>query len=323
MDRENFETTGRKDLTVTKPVYVLLYHPWMDGFKECFAAHLSWLKDHRFESIRLHDLVQYMRGEEARVPEHPVAITLDDGTTESVTIAYPLLKKYGFIGTVFAPTAKQYISVSGSDWWERVEGEGILEIEGHSHTHALVFVNDRVEDFYAKRKQGREPIMKGMDRRSGAPIFGLGYELVSRRFFPDHDLMDLCVEYVRKQKGSFFKRRDWKEELLALVSKYPKDRGRYEAEEEARKRIEEELERSKSMIEQTIGGGKKVKFFAYPFGAYNTDLVEQVKQAGYAGALTTDPGGNYEGDDPFAIKRITISDENSFGGLSHILGPIL
>lgn len=313
----------KKSLTSDKPVYVLLYHPWLDGFKECFATHLSWLKDNHFESIPLGSLVQYMRGEEVRIPERPVAITLDDGTIESYTFAYPLLKKYGFVGTVFALTANKYIKISGLDWWKEVEVEGVLRIEGHSHTHALIFVNDHVEDFYIKKKQSREPILKWLDTRSGAPIFGLGYELVSRRFFPHQDLMDMCVEYVRRRESSFLRKKHWKEELFDLVSKYPKDRGRYETEEEARKRIEEELELSKSIIEETLGNGKKVQFLAYPFGAYNGNLIEQVKKAGYVGALTTDPGGNNKGDDPFTIRRMTISDENSFGGLSHILQPIL
>jgi len=309
-----------KSLSFEKPIYVLLYHPWMDGFKEYFTAHLSWLRENGFESIPLENLIHYLRGEEILIPERPIALTLDDGTIENYDIAYPLLKKNGFIGTVFALTANKYIEMSGKDWWKEVEGEGVLRIEGHSHTHSFIFVNNHVDDFYIRESHDREPIIKGLDPRPGAPIFGLAYELVSQRFFPRRELMDMCVDYVRKDGGkNFFKRKHWKKELLRLISKYPKDRGRYETEEGKGKRIREELELSKTIIEEVVGNGKKVKFFAYPFGAYEPHLIEYLRLAGYTGAFTTNPGGNHKGEDPFLIKRMTILEENSFGGLSQIL----
>jgi len=119
-------------------------------------------------------------------------------------------------------------------------------------------------------------------------------------------------------KARFFKRENWKEELLRLVSGYAKGRGRYETVEEKGKRIQEELDLSKTIIRETIGSGKEVHFFAYPFGAYDSELVQHLKESGYIGAFTTDAGGNRVGDDPWLIKRMVISEENSFGGLSKI-----
>lgn len=311
---------GIKSSDFNKPIYVLLYHPWLGGFKDYFTAHLSWARENGFESISLKNLIQYLKGEEVLIPERPIVITFDDGTIENYTIAYPLLEKYGFTGTVFAPTAHEYIKTSGTDWWKKVDSEGILKIEGHSHTHALTFVSDQVEDFYIGKKQNLEPYVKGLDRRLGAPIFGLGYELVSKRFIPRKKLMDMCVDYVNGKGGrAFFEREDWKGELFRIVSNHEGDRGRYETEGEKRKRIEEELKLSKKSIEETIGHGEKVNFFAYPFGAYDADLMEYLKHAGYIGAFTTSPGGNRKGEDPFLIKRMMILEENSFGGLSNIL----
>ena len=168
-------------VALTKSIFVLLYHPWLEGFTEYFTAHLSYLRENGFESILLKDLIQYLKGEEVLIPERPIAITLDDGTIENYTIAYPLLKKYRFIGTVFAPTAQKYIRKSGKDWWKEVEEKGTLRIESHSHTHSLIFVSNRIEDFYIGKTPNLEPYVKGLDKRYGAPIFGLGYELVSQR----------------------------------------------------------------------------------------------------------------------------------------------
>ncbi len=307
-----------------KPIYVLLYHPWMNGFQESFTVHLSWLRQNKFESIPLGSLLHYLKGEEVLIPERPIVITLDDGTIEDYTIAYPLLKKNGFFGTDFALTADKYIRFSGKDWWEEVECEGVLSIEGHSHTHALTFINDRVEDFYIDKNEYREPILKGLDERCGTPIFSLGYELVSKRFIPQEDLMDECAQYVNQNGGkAFFEREDWREELFRIVSKYEGNRGQYESEEGKKERIKEELELSKRIIEETIGNGKKVNFFAYPFGAFDSDLIKYLKEADYRGAFTTEPGGNHTGDDPFLIKRMTILEEDSFGGLANILKEYL
>ena len=131
--------------------------------------------------------------------------------------------------------------------------------------------------------------------------------------------MDMCVNYVVEHGGaSFFKREDWRDELLGLVSKYPYDRGHYETEQEMESRIREELVLSRAIIQETIGTGKEVLFFAYPFGAYDSDLIGYLKNSGYMGALTTEAGGNHGGDDPFLIKRMVILEENSFGGLGNI-----
>ena len=309
-----------KDSAFIKPIYVLLYHPWLEGFEEYFIVHLSWLRENEFETISLESLLQYLKGEEVLLPKRPIAITLDDGSIEDYTVAAPLLKKYRFDGTVFAPTAPKYVKNSGKEWWKEVEEKGTLRIESHSHTHSLIFINDQIEDFYHGQTPNLEPYVKRLDRRYGAPIFGLGYELVSKRFVPEKALIDRCVAYVKNQGGmGFFSRKDWKEELFQIVSEHRGDPGEYETKKEMGKRIRKELSMSKTIIQEAVGNGKEVHFFAYPFGAFDSDLIKYLKEAGFQGAFTTEPGGNRKGDDPFLIKRMTVLEENSFGGLANIL----
>lgn len=313
-----------KHLDFNKPVYVLLYHPWLNGFKDYFEIHLAWLRENRFESILLEDLILYVKGKDVSIPERPVVMTFDDGTIENYTVVYPLLKKYGFTGTVFAPTAEEYINQSGKEWWKGVEREGVLRVEGHSHTHSLVFINDRVEGFYTGASSEPKPPIKGMDNRLGSPLFGQGYELVSTRFIPCREFVEACVDYARKRGGElFFREEHWKNEMLQFVLEYRGDRGRYEIERERKARIEEELWVSKKIIEDEIGGGKKVCLFAYPFGAYHVDLIEPLKKLGYKCAFTTHLGGNRKGDDPFLLKRMMILSDDSFGGIESIFKEFL
>jgi hypothetical protein len=136
--------------------------------------------------------------------------------------------------------------------------------------------------------------------------------------------MDMCVDYVNgKGGGAFFEREDWKGELFRIVSNYEGDRGRYEEEGERGKRIREELELSKRIIEEVIGNGKEVQFFTYPFGAYNSNLIEYLQHSGYVGAFTTHPGGNLKGENPYLVKRMMILAKDSFEGLEKIFKEYL
>jgi hypothetical protein len=183
----------------------------------------------------------------------------------------------------------------------------------------LVFINDQVEDFFVRGSPDRKPIIKGLEEKAGAPIFGLGYELVSRRFIPDPELVERCIDTVKSQGRGFDEHGDWRKALMNLVSAYERPRGRYETDGEKHDRIREELERSKTFIENVLGRGKEVRFLAYPFGAYDSDLVDYLAPLGYMGAFTVQPGGNCRGDSPYLLKRMNIENGASFGGLESIL----
>ena len=66
-----------------------------------------------------------------------------------------------------------------------------------------------------------------------------------------------------------------------------------------KKQLEFEVEYSKKTIEDKIG--KRVKYFSYPFGRYNRDVIEAVRDAGYEKAFALRNGG---GD--YAIPRIGV-----------------
>jgi peptidoglycan/xylan/chitin deacetylase (PgdA/CDA1 family) len=53
---------------------------------------------------------------------------------------------------------------------------------------------------------------------------------------------------------------------------------------------------------------KPVNCFSYPIGGFNDRIRELVIDAGYELAVATSPGLNYSNSDPFAIKRVRISE---------------
>jgi peptidoglycan/xylan/chitin deacetylase (PgdA/CDA1 family) len=52
--------------------------------------------------------------------------------------------------------------------------------------------------------------------------------------------------------------------------------------------LKRELREAKDILEKRFG--RSVRFFAYPYGDYNTDIVGEVKEAGYLMAFTTERG---------------------------------
>jgi peptidoglycan/xylan/chitin deacetylase (PgdA/CDA1 family) len=65
-----------------------------------------------------------------------------------------------------------------------------------------------------------------------------------------------------------------------------------------------ELEESSRIIEEQLG--TKPRYFAYPSGAYNRQVEELVRQAGYRAAFTVRYGQAGLESDPLAIERIPI-----------------
>ncbi len=88
-----------------------------------FRRHLSYLRDHGFESISLSDVVR----SERPLPSRPVAITFDDGYQCLYEQAFPALEELGFGGTVFLVAG----ALGASNTWEQAVGdvaEPLLEL---------------------------------------------------------------------------------------------------------------------------------------------------------------------------------------------------
>ena len=65
-----------------------------------------------------------------------------------------------------------------------------------------------------------------------------------------------------------------------------------------------EIRDSKRILEERLG--KPIRFFAYPYGKFNSQIKDMVKEVGYLGAFSTLPGKNGIDDDPFLLRRILI-----------------
>lgn len=70
--------------------------------------------------------------------------------------------------------------------------------------------------------------------------------------------------------------------------------------------ITEEIAGSKKALESLIG--RPVTSFSYPMGRITPAARQAVVDAGYSVAVVTNPGKRIRNDDPFALKRLRISE---------------
>lgn len=72
--------------------------------------------------------------------------------------------------------------------------------------------------------------------------------------------------------------------------------------------LKKEIYDSKNKLEAILN--RPVNCFSYPVGGFNKEIKNMVIDAGYTVAVSTSPGLSYPNDDPFAIKRIRISESS-------------
>jgi len=86
--------------------------------------------------------------------------------------------------------------------------------------------------------------------------------------------------------------------------------------EKDQKKLNDEILGSKERIEQELG--KKISTFSYPFGAYNDQIIELVKNAGYTSARDIVNGVSHKKADLYKLKAYFITD--NFSRFARIVG---
>jgi peptidoglycan/xylan/chitin deacetylase (PgdA/CDA1 family) len=300
---------------------------------EEFEAQLQFLKRNGYQTLvadELYDCLTKTRP----IAERSIVLTFDDGWKNLWTVAFPLLKAYGFRAVCLlipglirdeanaVPTFESHALCSWEEIHEMHES-GVIDFQSHSMYHALVCTGERIRDFmhpgfetYAMNLDVPLYTSNGAENASrclewGTPIYESAPSFAGRqRYFDDEQLREHCVHYVRNNGGqNFFRQSYWRRRLREVTDEYQRthpSRGHYEQESELRTRLYDDLVQSKQMIEKRLPG-KTVRHFCYPWWIGSEIAVELSKRAGYItnfwGAV---PGRrtNRAGDDPYQIPRL-------------------
>jgi peptidoglycan/xylan/chitin deacetylase (PgdA/CDA1 family) len=261
-------------------------------------AQLATLRDHASVLPLSRALIALANGDP--LPARSVALTFDDGYTDALDVAVPLLQRYALPATFFLVPG--FIERTCDAWWERL-GWAVMSAS-------------RNEVLW----RGRRMRLSRRWQRFVALEWLLGQLKRMDRATRDHsveELVDRLSPIGRPPTPAMFL--DWKgcREVAAhgieigshsathmiLGNEDPDDQ--FQDLASSRKILESQLE-------------VPIELLAYPNGRrtdYSRDTVRAAQRAGYTYAVTTEHGWNDVSTSPFELSRIIVSPRYGNAGL--------
>ncbi len=256
-----------------------------------FSALLDWISE-RYAVVELEALANHLGSTPANGRPY-AAITFDDGWKDLFPHALPLLRARGLPATVFLPV--RFIGTERHFWQERLQ-----------------FILQAVESL-GRTDLGREaaPHFPWAARLDGRPDYaGLRRLLMSRATAEADEFVDwmaeLCPRVEWDSTRAFL---TWDE--VGRMQDAGISFGSHtlnhvlltQADAETARR---EIKGSRRELQERLG--RPVRGFAYPWGAHNARLAQQVADAGYVFAVTTEEMLVRGTPSPWRIPRVFISD---------------
>jgi peptidoglycan/xylan/chitin deacetylase (PgdA/CDA1 family) len=131
----------------TAQTLIFCYHRLVDKIRypgteitpAAFEAEMKELKDKGITVISMQDLLAWKRGEK-NIPPRCAVITFDDGWETQYSVAWPILKKFGYPFTMFIYTEGVRggaLGGGGAITWEQLADmrDNGVDIQAHSETH--------------------------------------------------------------------------------------------------------------------------------------------------------------------------------------------
>ena len=140
-------TPAPQPVNLKSEVIVLCYHRFVDKPKDSlaikpadFEAQMQALKDNGIIVISMEDFLAWRRGEKG-IPEKAAIVSIDDGYLSGYSVAWPILKKFGYPFTMFLYT--DYIKGGPKSGGQSISWDQLAEmrdagvdIEGHTVSHS-------------------------------------------------------------------------------------------------------------------------------------------------------------------------------------------
>lgn len=245
-----------------------------------------------FNVITFRALEEYR--DNGKFPENSLIITFDDGYKDNYTNAYPILKKYGLPATIFLTTG--YIGTNRLFWWDKVA----YIIKKTEEEELEISLNRDIYRFdLSSLDLKREAIpkviklLKGLRNDTREVAFQeMGKKLKVTIDSSMAESVLLTWEEVKEMSHNGI-------EFGAHTVNHPIFSWILHSE------MEKEVISSKKDIEMNISLPSVA--FVYPDIYYDELSKEAVKKAGFQFACTLKQGINEDYNDPYELKRITIS----------------
>lgn len=281
----------RRQVAEDPRITVLTYHGVAPAD---FERHLRWLTA-RYRVVPLVEAVEWIRGG-GRDEGRRVVITFDDGYKSFHRDLWPLLKKYRAPAALFA--VSEFIGTDRLLWWD------VIEVLLRRATATAVVVRGRRWPLdraalaaHAKTLEEPDKLRWIEDLRAALGLelpraAGTGLELCTWE-----EMRELAADPLVTIGGHTC--------THPILSRVPAEVAR------------REIERGKAILEERLQ--RPVRFFAYPNGRavdFGEDHVEQLRAAGFEGALTTVEGLCGRGADLFRLPRKNVGAQFSTAALA-------
>lgn len=231
---------------------------------------------------------------QGRLPAAAAVITFDDGYADNLTVATPILRRYGISATFFIATA----FLDGGRMWndEVIEASRAApagEIDWTEFGLGRHLVSDA-----ASRVHCYSTALKQLKYRPHAERAAMTREIAQRAGLSEHCELMLTSQQLTELKANGM-------EIGAHTHTHPILENLPDT--EAEKEIIEGRSRLESMLDEPV------RIFAYPNGVPGRDYSERhpamLKRLGFDAAVSTAPGYAQTGTDPRQLPRFTPWDK--------------
>ncbi len=155
----------------TAGAMVLCYHNIEDTTKskaltitvKQFEEEMEALKTNGFTVIGMQDFIAWRKGEK-NIPKKSCIITIDDGWLSGYTVAWPILKKYGYPFTMFIYV--NYVGTGGKSLsWAQLEEmrDAGVDIQSHTYSHSSLKIPGGGQDKTNSAKVKQDVATLGLD----------------------------------------------------------------------------------------------------------------------------------------------------------------
>ena len=238
-----------------------------------------------------------------RLPPRAVCVTFDDGYADNLTVAGPILARFGVPATVFVASG----FLDGRIMWNDRVIESVRAAEGPELDLSDLGLGAYSVMESAARASAVRDILRALKYRPVDEREELCQE-IARRYVPDLRTPMLTRDQVRRlhRLGMSIGGHTVNHPILTALSL-----------EAARG----EIAANKEDLEGVLG--ERIRHFAYPNGTPKRDFTlehaQMTKSVGYAAAFTTQPGVTGQASDRYLLPRFTPWDANNLKFLTRLL----
>lgn len=284
-----------------------------------FQEHLDVLCA-RTRPMRLSELIRGMA--DGTLPDRAAAVTFDDGYSDNLTVARPLLQRYDVPATVFVATG--YLNGQREFWWDELER--LLLWPGILPSTLRLSINERIFEWdlagtgeYGGEAFDRNRAWSILDRCDASPRHQIHRSLHQQlRPLPERE-REAVLDQLRLQAQMAAAVRPTHrtlrpEELVHLADGELVEVGAHTETHPVLAAItpsaqEHEIRRSKRRLEDILG--REVRSFAYPYGGrqdYTSATIAAVREAGFACACSTSRALVFPGTGLYQLPRVVVRD---------------